>query len=246
VNVALIILLALLPVTGAAAQDNGPSAIDILNKVDDAVNGAKDQTYTLKIVLIDKNGKEKTQELLMLQKGKDKRLAKILAPADQKGISFLSLADGVQYLYLPAFAKAQRIDSHIMNTNFTGTDFSYEDMEAGRQSDRWDPRVARQDQDVTVLEMTPKAGHPSAYGKLLMWVRADNFVPVRIEHYDTTGTLVKVLVRESLQQVQGYWVAMSTTMEDVKRKHKTQMIISDMKFDTGISDQRFTDSGMIQ
>lgn len=244
--VALVALLSLLGPLPAAAQDNALSALDILNKVDDAVNGAKDQSYTLKIVLTDRNGAQKTQEFLMLQKGRDKRLARVLSPADLRGISFLSLAGGVQYLYLPAFGKAQRIESHIMNSSFTGTDFTYEDMEAGRQSDRWDPQIVRQDQDAIVLSMTPKKGTTSDYSKVVMQIRPDNFVPVRIEHYDKDGKLFKVLVRDKLQQVQGYWVAMETTMEDLKKKHKTTMMISDMKFDTGIPDERFTDRAMGQ
>jgi outer membrane lipoprotein-sorting protein len=246
VGIACIVLLSILPALPGAAQDSGLSAIDILNRVDDMVNGAKDQSYTMKIVLVDKNGAEKTQELLMLQKGKNKRLAKILSPASQKGIGFLSLPDDVQYLYLPAFGKAQRIASNIKLTSFAGTDFTYEDMGTGSQADRWDPKIVQQDQNATVLEMTPKPGASSDYSRILMWIRPDSFVAVRVEYYDKGGKLLKILVREKLQRVQGYWVAMETTMEDVKKRHKTKMIISDMKFDTGLPDERFTDRSMGQ
>jgi outer membrane lipoprotein-sorting protein len=243
-GIASVLFLAFLPAFPAAAQQSGLSAVDILNKVDDVVNAPKDQTYSLKIVLIDKSGTEKTQELLMLQKGRDKRLAKVLSPADQKGIAFLSLPDGVQYLYLPAFGKAQRLDSLLKNTSFSGTDFSYEDMEAGRESDRWDPTIVKQDQDTIVLEMKPKPGKTSDYSKLIMWVRSNSFVPTRVEHYDKNGKLYKVLVRDNIQLVGGYWIAMEMTMEDLKKQHKTKMITSDMQFDTGLPDSRFTELAM--
>lgn len=242
--IAFIILLPFLFSFPAAAQDSGLSAIDILNKADDAVNGAKDQSWTLKIVLVDKSGAEKTQELLMLQKGRDRRLAKVLSPADQKGICFLSLPGDVQYLYLPAFGKAQRITSHNLSQNFTATDFTYEDMEAGRQSDRWDAKIAYQDQDAFILELTLKPGQSSDYSKMVERVLSGSFVPVRVEYYDKAGKLCKVLVRQKLEQVQGYWVAMETTMEDLNKKHVTKMIMSDIKFNSGIPDDRFSESSL--
>jgi len=244
VGIACVSLLALLSSFPALGQDSGLSAVEILNKVDDVANAPKDQSYTLKMVLIDRLGGEKNQELIMLQKGRSKRLAKVLSPADQKGIAFLTLPDGVQYLYLPAFGKAQRLDSALKDMSFTGTDFTYEDMEAGRQSDKWNPTVVKRDQDTIVLEMKPKPGKTSAYSRLVMWVSSANYVPTRVEHFDKNGKLYKVLVREKIQLVGGYWVAMETTMEDLKKQHKTKMIISDMQFDTGIPDGRFTDLAM--
>ena len=60
-----------------------------------------------------------------------------------------------------------------------------------------------------------------------MTVRNDNFYPVRVEYYDKSGTLSKVLVRGDLKQVKGYWVSMDSTMEDLRKQHTTQMLVSD-------------------
>jgi outer membrane lipoprotein-sorting protein len=230
----------------AHAQEEDLSALDILNRVDDVMNGARDQKYTMRIVLIDKAGNEKSRELVMLQKGRDKRLARFLTPADQRGIAFLSLPGDVQYLYLPAFGKVRRIASHVKNTSFAGTDFTYEDMEAVRMSEKWDPRILRQEQDQTVLEMTPRPGKATDYSKVILWVRNDNFYPVRAENYGKDGALRKILVREKLQNVKGYWTSMETTMEDVRKQHKTRMLVSDMAFDTGIEDAKFTERALSQ
>lgn len=230
----------------AMAQSGGLTALDILNKVDDVTNGARDQKYTMKIILIDRSGNEKSRELLMLQKGRDKRLARFLAPADQRGIAFLSLPGDVQYLYLPAFGKVRRIASHVKNTSFAGTDFTYEDMEAVRLAEKWDPRILRQEQDQTVLEMTPRQGKASDYSKVILWVRNDNFYPVRVENYGKDGVLAKVLLREKLQNVQGYWTSMETTMEDVRKQHKTRMLVSDLAFDSGLEDAKFTERALSQ
>ena len=85
------------------AEGKQLSASKILNKVDNVLNSPKDQDLKVKLVLINKKGKEKIRKMRMLQKGTDKRLVKFLSPADQKGIGFLSLPNDNMYLYLPAF-----------------------------------------------------------------------------------------------------------------------------------------------
>jgi outer membrane lipoprotein-sorting protein len=225
----------------APAQDAGLTAVQVLDKVDDAVNGPRDQSYTVQLVLTDKDGAQKTREMMMLQKGRDKRLVRFTAPADQRGIAFLSLPGDLQYLYLPAFNKVRRIATSVKNSSFAGTDFTYDDLEAGKQSDKWVPSIRSRDHDTTVLELVPRPGRTSEYSKQVLTVLNDSFYPVRVEYYDRSGTLVKVLTRADVRKVQGYWAAMRTAMEDLKKQHKSEMIVSDLKLDAGIGDDKFSE-----
>lgn len=229
-----------------AAQDTGLTAAQVLDKVDDAINGPKDQSYAVRMVLVDKDGSQKSREAIMLQKGRDKRLVRFTAPADQRGIAFLSLPGDVQYLYLPAFKKVRRIATSVKNTTFAGTDFTYDDLEAVKWSEKWVPTITRRDQDTTVLELTPRPGRTAGYSKQVVTVQNDSFFPVRVECYDQSGSVVKVITRGDLRQVKGYWVAMTTTVEDVKKQHKSQMITSDLKLDSGIGDEKFTERYLSQ
>ena len=86
---------------------------------------------------------KKKREMSMLQKGSEKRFVKFLSPTAQAGIAFLSLPDDVMYIYLPALKKVRRIASHVKNTKFAGTDFTYEDMEAARYSDKYIPEFIK-------------------------------------------------------------------------------------------------------
>ena len=74
-----------------------------------------------------------------------------------------------------------------------------------------------------------------------MWVRADNFYPTRIEHYDRAGKLYKVMLREKIEMVGKYWISKESEVEDLKAKHKTKMILEDVKFDSGLFDEMFTE-----
>lgn len=223
------------------AQEKQLTASEILEKVDDVVNAPIDQNLGLKLVLIDKDGKENIREMSMLQKGSDKRMVKFLSPASQKDIAFLSLPDDVMYLYLPAFKKVRRIASHVKNTKFAGTDFTYEDMEAKRYSEKYIPELLEKDENHYILQLKPEKDVKTDYSKLIMWVRTDIFYPTKIEHYDKGNNLYKIMSREKIEKVGEYWVSKESEMEDMKAKHKTKMIIVDVRLDSGLADDKFTE-----
>ncbi len=236
----LVLLLISLSIGTIWAEENKLTAVQILQKTDDVINAPKDQDLKIKLILTDKKGKEKTREMSMIQKGADKRLVKFLSPAAQKGISFLSLPDDVMYLYLPSFKKVRRIASHVKNTKFAGTDFTYEDMEAIRYSSKYIPKFIKKDGEYYVLELTPKEGIKTDYSRLMMWIRTDNFYLTKMEHYNRGNKLFKIMTRNNIEQVNGYWIAKESEMNDLKAKHKTKMIIDSVKFDSAFSDNIFS------
>lgn len=222
------------------------SAKQILENVDNVLYAPKDKDMKVRFVLVDKNGKESYRDLIVLEKGSDNRFMKFTAPADQKGIGFLSLPNDVMYLYLPAFGKTRRIASHIKNTRFAGTDLSFENLESQRYSLKWEPTLIRQDESFYYLSLLPKTDTKTEYSKQVVTVRKDNFYPVRIEFYDKSQNLYKVMLRGRVEKVGSYWESKESVMEDVKAKHKTKLIILDAKFDTGISDDKFTERYLMQ
>lgn len=226
------------PGWAGASQTSGA---EILAKVDQTANAPKDQTIRIKLILIDKNSQEEVRELIMLQKGSDKRLAKFLAPADQKGIGFLALPEDVMYVYLPAFKKTRRIASHIKNNRFAGTDFTYEDMETRDYSTKWNPMLLKSTDEHYVLKLSPKPDTQSEYAEIRMWVRIDNCFPTKIEYFDRSKQLYKILYRTQLEKIKEYWVARESEMQDVKNQHRTKMIILEAKFDSALSDQEFSE-----
>lgn len=212
---------------------------EIVNKMDEVLNAPKDQKMKMKLVVIDKNGKEKEKLIEITQKGKDKRMGKFLLPEDQKGIGFLSLPNGVFYVYLPAMKKTQLIASQSKGGKFAGTDFTYEDLETKKYADYWDGEITKEDDGNYYLKMTPKSDYKSSYGSIVIKVDKENFYPVNIEFYDKRGNLIKTLKRENLERINGYIVSKVSEMKDLKSGNTTKMIIEEIKFDTGIQDNQF-------
>ncbi len=235
-----IILLGAFLVILSPAED-GTTGHEILQKVDIVTNAPGDQTMNMNLVLISKDGTTREREIVMYQKGSDRRMGKFLSPADQKGIAFLSLPDGIMYIYLPAFKKTRRIASHIKNTKFAGTDFTYEDMEAGQYADKYTSEILEHGDGYYVLKLIPKTENQSEYSMLKLWVEDEQFLPTKIEYYDKGNSLYKVMTRDKIEKIEGYWIAKETEMSDLKTGQKTRMILQQIQFDQNLPDNLFTE-----
>ena len=217
----------------ATAQD----AAGILQKMDDILYAAKDLTATNTIVLTDKNGKKEIREAYVKQKGTNKRLMRFTAPASQEGIAVLALPNNVMYLYLPAFGKERRISSSVKNQNFAGTDFSYDDMEPKPWSEKYSASILQTENDVFMIELIPK--EQSDYSKIIAKINKTYFYPELMVYFDRGKNKVKE-ARYTFVKVGKYWNAREIIMTDLKKNHSTSLQMSDVKYDTGLSEDEFT------
>jgi len=240
--------------TQALADD--PTARAIMEKVD-----ARDEGDTLEqdmlMILIDKNGNQRTRDLKSYAKdfGVDNhRTIFFKSPADVKNTAFLTYdyddgaRDDDQWLYLPALKKVKRIPSTDKSSSFMGSDFSYFDM-----TDR-----DLEDYDFKLLKETEVRGHPawmiestprnqaiideSGYEKTIAIVRKDNHVLVRAINFMTNGKK-KYLDIKQLHQENGIWLIDEMTMTTKKGNrtlHKTILTFSNITLNGVIKDNVFT------
>ncbi|MGQ9533705.1 MAG: outer membrane lipoprotein-sorting protein [bacterium] len=220
---------------------DGLNAQEILKKTDDVLLSAKDQQMVMKIIILDKKGNIKEREVLIYQKGDDRRLAKIISPADQRGIGFLSLPKGLIYVYLPAYKKVRRIASHVKNNKFAGTDFTYEDMEPKRYSSQWLAQLLDANDTIYILKLVPQEETNSEYSSLVMYVDKFNFYPKKIEYFDKKGNMVKTMMNLKTEKIDGYYVAREAEMVDLRTDNRTRISLDSIKFDSGIADDIFTE-----
>ncbi|MCF6184153.1 MAG: outer membrane lipoprotein-sorting protein [Bacteroidales bacterium] len=231
-----VLVSALVLTTGFTA--NAQDANTILQKVDNIMYSPKDMTGKLEIILINKAGKQSIRKALIMQKGADKRIFRFTAPASQAGIATLSLPNNVMYLYMPAFGKERRISSSVKSSKFAGTDFAYEDMEAVKYTEKYTAKLLKPEGNNYVLELKPKSPG-SSYSKLILKVNKTNYYPTYTEFYDKGNHKVKT-AEYTFKKIGKYWNAQEIIMKDLKKNHTTKMISSNVKYDTGLSDDEFT------
>lgn len=213
---------------------------NILEKVDSITNAPKDQKIFITITLVDRSGEKSVRKIIMFQKGKDKRVGKFIYPNDKKGIGFLSLPPNVMHIYLPAYKKIKNITSQSKNGSFSGTDFTYEDMEMTTFSKDYTCKMLSQNDSFYNLEVVPKKEKNSFYEKLILSVDKKYFIPTRIQFYEK-GKNTKVLERESIERVKDYYIAKVMVMKNLQTGHQTIMTYDSIFFDTNLPDDIFTD-----
>jgi outer membrane lipoprotein-sorting protein len=210
---------------------------DILGKVENALSGPKDYETTSVMTLGDTNGgRTEKRELKIWIAGRDKRVIKFVSPAGIQGIGLLSLGENSMHLYLPAQNKIRMISGGIKNENFQGTDFSYNEMSSYEYKGDYTAVVQSENGDAWTLLLTKKPGSDREYEKLVMEVSRKDYVPRRIELYKN-GALAKILTIAAVSTQGNYLVPTAIRMEDVVKKHFTEMTLKDLKFDQGLEAQ---------
>jgi outer membrane lipoprotein-sorting protein len=240
--------------TNALADD--PKARAIMEKVD-ARDDGKTIEQDMLMVLIDKNGKQRTRDIKSYGKdfGEDEyRIMFFNSPADVKNTAFLtydyddSSKDDDQWLYLPALKKVKRIPTSDKSSSFMGSDFSYFDM-TDRDLEDYDFKLLKETavrgKKAWMIEALPRNEEivkESGYTKTIALVRQDNYMVVRSIGF-MKGNKKKYLDVVRLHQEQGVWLPDEMTMTTKKGKstvHKTILKFSHIKLNKAINDSMFT------
>jgi outer membrane lipoprotein-sorting protein len=221
-------------VNQAFAQEDANA---ILAKMDKLMFSAKDRTGTITITLIEKDGSEKVREAEIFQKGADKKLYRYTKPESQAGIATLSLPGGVMWMSMPAFANPKKISLLSKSQAFTGTDFSYEDMNISSYSENYTPSIESVGKNDYVLNLIPK-DDKSKYSKVLLRVDKTVGYPIWMKYYNKQGRLFKEATYK-YEKVGKYWNATQVEMKDLEKDHSTVINLSNIKYDQGLSDDIF-------
>ena len=151
--------------------------------------------------------------------------------------------DDDQWLFLPALGKVKRIVAREKSENFMGSDFSYEDL-GGREIDEDTYEYLGEDTLNGISCYMVKAIPAEQGGSYLyrnIWVDNSNWILKKVDYYDKRGALLKTLEFIDQKFEEPYWSIYEMRMENVQTNHKTLMKISDIQYDTGISDSYFTE-----
>lgn len=216
---------------------------------------AKDGESDMKMTLINKKGGKRVRNLHQYFKDYgdvEKKTLFFKSPADVKNTAFMNWSyddaskSDDQWLYLPALKKVKRISSSSKDNEFMGSDFTYADMEK-RHPDEDTHKLLKSEnmggENCWVVVVTPK-DEDDMYSKKTVWISKSKLLPMKMDYYDEDGELLKTLTINKIQKVGKYWVITDELMHNVQKNHKTQILISNMKVDLGLSDSKFSQRAM--
>lgn len=254
-----LILLSGPPASVAVADD--AKAREIMQKVEDRDEG-DNRTADMKMILVDKNGKQRIRMLKTFTKDKGKdtyRLMFFESPADVKDTAFLTYdyndheKDDDQWLYLPALRKTKRIATSDKSGSFMGSDLNYSDM-TSRDLEDYDYFLKKEMDDrghkVWLIEAVPRSKaviDESGYTKSLLLIRQDNFFVVRAIQWVKGGGYLKYMDVKTLKQIDGIWVSSEmhvTKKRNKKTVHKTILKLNNVHFNQPLDYDQFSQRRM--
>jgi len=210
----------------------------VLKKMDQTALAVKDKSSNIEMILVNlKSNKEKIKKATIIQKGRDRKLFRYTYPKSDKGIATLSLPDGEIYLYLPMFKKPKKI-TNLADSGLNNSDFSVEDMVIKLYAEDYNAKIIETNNGTYVLDLKSKNGDEK-YNHVIVHVNKKFFYPEKFEYYDKKDRLEKFSTSIYIK-INGCWVANKVAMENVKKKHKTTIIMTEIKINQGLSDDEFT------
>jgi len=223
----------------------------ILDKVLDADPfGLSGAVIEARALLKDKNGATSQLSFQASSRRHDppyaKSLVRFTAPPDLAGAGFLQIqnrgSDDDRYLFLPELKRSRKISGDLRGSSFMGTDFSYADFD--RRDLREGTLTSKPDENVGksschVIDVVPRRSD-SPYSKLTIWVRKDNFLPLKIAMHDAAGVLVKTLTAVEIKRISGNWYITRARMVDHGQSHTTELLLDRIVPKDDVPDGEFT------
>lgn len=244
-------VLGLLLLASAAAAAEAPSPAQIIEQVlNTDAWGLGDAEISARALI--KDGRGSTRELSFTGRSRryaaplTKSLIRFRGPADVAGVGFLQIQkadnDDDRHLFLPELGKSRRIAGNTRGTAFMGTDFSYADLD--RRDLRDGTPVAKGQEQLGKfpcyrLELTPKR-QDSPYARLDLWVRTDNFVPLKTLMYNRAGVLVKTLVTQEMRRIDSRWFITRSLMTNHADGRTTVLLLENIQPKADVPDDEFT------
>jgi hypothetical protein len=235
----------------AATAHADATAPEIVSKVLESDPwGLSDAEISAHALLTDKRGS--TSELTFTARSRrydpplSKSLVRFSAPADLAGAGFLLVQkkgdDDDRYLFMPDLKRSRRIAGDLRSTSFMGTDFSFADL---------DRRDLREGEGKLLAEETigkfpcyhldVATKRPDApYARIELWVRKDNFLPLKQQMYDKANVLVKTFGTDEVRRVSGEWFITKSHMINHKDNHRTDMTLEQVAPKHDIAEDEFT------
>jgi outer membrane lipoprotein-sorting protein len=226
----------------------GQSALEIAQKSQDRTR-SQSEHYTGTLQVFDSNRKvtEKRWTFDRLgSHGNSKAILRFTAPSEIKGVALLIVNHpdraSDQWMWTPALERDRRIALQDRSARFFGTDFSFEDLEE-RDIDQFDYKLLGEetcgDNACWKLESRPKQKKASQYTSSELWIRKDNYVVVRIDHFKK-DKLIRRINYSDVEEIQKIWTPKTLEVNDIGRKSRTVMKVEDLKYNTSMQDSEFT------
>ena len=143
--------------------------------------------------------------------------------------------DDDRWLYLPSLDLVKRIAAGDKRTSFVGSDFLYEDV-SGRSLQEDKHELVETTDEHYVVKNTPKNAQGVEFSYYNVRIDKKNFMPMKMEFYDTKGKLYRIIESLQVETVQKYPTVVKSKVTDFNKQSFTLMEFSKIEYDIDLAD----------
>ena len=208
-------------------------------------DGLSDVSMTIK----DSQGRERIREFRILRYdledgGEQKFYVYFRKPADVARMVYMVWKhldrDDDRWLYLPALDLVRRIASSDKRSSFVGSHFVYEDV-SGRSIEADAHELLDSSGEYYKVRNTPKETQGVEFAYYDIYIRKDNFLPVKAEYFKGDGKVTRTIEALSVQDIQGIPTVTQSKAVDVERGGETLMEFQNVQYDVGLKEDIFAE-----
>ena len=224
-----------------------PDAKEIVRRADEKTRGLSSLgTMTMTVIRPEWS---RTITMKTWSKSREYAMVLITAPARDKGQVFLKIKTEM-WNWVPSIDKTIKIPPSMMLQSWMGSDFTNDDLV--RQSsivvDYTHKLLGKEkvrDMDCYKIELIPHPDAAVVWGKIIMWITVSGYDSWMSEYYDEDNVLVNVSNNYDIKRMGDRDIPTRLEMVPQNKKgQKTIMHIDEMKFNTGIGEEFFSQQNM--
>ncbi|MBY0517329.1 MAG: outer membrane lipoprotein-sorting protein [Bacteriovoracaceae bacterium] len=208
---------------------------------------ALDDQAKIEMTIVEKNGETKERQLSLqtIRKEGFSVIARILSPADIKDMSFLGNVDEegneTQYIYMPSSGQIRRLVTGKTKAGLLGSEISPEDLNSQAIKGA-SVKKLKGDAQFHWIELTPENG-TSDYTHVVTKIGKKDLLP-HSTHYYIGKKMKKTVSFDQYKKVGSIWRAQKMSVKNHLNGRGTIVLLSDIKVNSGLSADDFTQSAL--
>ena len=240
-----LVLLSEVGLPSKVAANDTPDVIQMLQRFDDLWTASSSQgAMTMRVKT---RRYQRTVSMQVWSKGTEKFLARITAPAKEKGTATLKVDDQM-WNYLPKVDRTIKVPASMLSGSWMGSHFSNNDLVgAVRFSENYDCDITESSdsesyaQPVWIVSCVPHEDTPVVWGRVELVLAKSDELPIATRFYSERDELVRTMSYEDVRDLGG--IRVPTLMRAVPADEPdefTEMTYDDLKLNVEVPDRIFS------
>lgn len=215
----------------------------ILREVDDLWRG--NSSYSVAVMRVQTEHYTRTMKMEGWSKGKEKTLFRVLEPLREKGTVTLKSGNHI-YTYLPKTDRTIRLTSGMMMGSWMGSHLTNDDLvKEARLEEDFEATITfegeRDGHNMIEFTLVPKPDAAVVWGKVILNVLADNFIPMTEIFYDEDMQIARTFSFTHVKMLGGrHRPAVMRVVPADKPDEFTEFVYEELELNIKIKDSFFS------